>query len=189
MTIFGALHLAVQRWKLPRESLAVLMVLPLAIFAPISNPAWREALGARTFLLPLRWHWYEWLGVVVPLVMLSWFAQVARRSAAKSAAGSPIRPVVEHICRRVVVAGLLGVAGSILISTVPALERFIPTEPMRTLHFVYLMWIFMGGGLLGEYALRDRPGRWLLLLLPLCTAFYLANRLVCPTSPHIEWPG
>jgi len=186
MAVFGAFHLAVQAWKQPHPSLAMLLVpLGAASLWPVPNEAWHEVLHTRAFLFPLRWHWYEWLSLAAVLVVLARFAQVARRD---STAGR-VRPVVAHICRRVVLAGLLGVVGSLVITTVPALERFIPTEPMRTQHFVYLLFVFLGGGLLGEHFLRNRPGRWLLFLLPICLAFFASNRLVYPTSPHIEWPG
>jgi hypothetical protein len=60
---------------------------------------------------------------------------------------------------------------------------------MRVLHFVYFCWIFLGGGLLGEYVLRDRPLRWSALLLPILLASYLANALTYRSSPQVEWPG
>jgi hypothetical protein len=182
MAAFGAFHLAVQAWKVPRKAWATALLLPpLGIFfGRVHNEAWHEVLATRRFLFPLRWHWYEWLGVVVPLAMLVWFARIARR---KQAA------LVDHICWRVVLAGCLGVAASTVISTVPAFERLIPSEPMRTLHFVHLLWVFLGGGLLGECVLRNRRGRWLAWLLGLCAVFFLADRLVYPASPHVEWPG
>lgn len=181
MAAFGAFHLAVQRFGLgnmPRRALALLV--PLAVFWPAPNEAWREVLSTRPYLFPLRWHWYEWVGVAVPLVMLGWYAWVAKRSSAH---------LVEHISRRVVLAGIIGIAGSIVITTVPLLEPLIPTEPMRTLHFVYFLFVFLGGGLLGEHWLQHRPGRWLLFFAPLCLVFFLSNTLVYRSSPHIEWPG
>lgn len=191
MAIFGAYHLVIQGWKLPRPvGVALLTAAPFAAIvflsvawpamAPVPNPAWREALTIRRFLFPLRWHWYEWLGVVVPLGMLLWYAQTGRRAGLL---------VVAHISGRLVLAGALGVLGSVIISTVPALERFIPTEPMRMLHLVYLLWILLSGGLLGEYVLRDRPLRWIMFLAPLCVAFFLGSHLSYRASPQVEWPG
>lgn len=190
MAVFGTFHLGIQGWKSPRWVMA--LFLPLLFFgallwssaggdfAPGHNQAWHEVLASRPYLFPLRWHWYEWVGVAVPLALLTRFGQIAERHAASVAA---------RISRRVVAAGILGVAGAVLISTVPALEHLIPAEPMRTLHFVYVFFVFVGGGLLGEHVLRDRPSRWLLFFVSLCTVFFLSNRLVYRASPHIEWPG
>ena len=187
MAIFGAFHLAVQAWKLPQPSPAMFLLLSFggAFWLLIPNAAWREVLATRPYLFPLQWHWYEWLSLAAVLIVLAWFAQVARRDAGAGC----VRPTVEHISRRVLLAGILGIAGSLAITTVPAFERFIPTEPMRTLHFVYLLVVFLGGGLLGEHFLRDRPGRWLAFLVPICLAFFISNPLFYPSSPHIEWPG
>jgi len=182
MALYGAFHLTVQAWKLPLRAAPVLILVPLwaTSLVPAPNAAWRDVLATRPFLFPLKWHWYAWLGVVVPLVLLGWFAQVARREGSTR---------VAHICRRLVLAGILGVAGSLLISTVPGLEPLIPAEPMRTLHFLYILFVLLGGGLLGQHVLRDRPGRWLLFLTPVCLAFLVSNHLFYPASPHIEWPG
>ena len=185
MALFGAFHLAIQRfgaWKL----LAMAPLIPLFAFGaprgPVANDAWREVLSTRPYLFPLRWHWYEWLGVIAPLAILTWFARFGRT-------GAPACSLVNQVSRRAVLAGVLGVAGAILITTVPAFERFIPTEPMRTLYFVYFLLVFLGGGLLGERVLRNHPVRWLLFLAPLCLVFFFSHRLSYPSSPHIEWPG
>lgn len=190
MAAFGAFHLAIQAWKLPKQAfgrraaapalVCLLAPFSLLFWGPASNRAWLEVVWSRRYLFPLRWHWYEWLGVVVPLAMLAWYARVARRDGFL---------LVAHISRRVVLAGILGVAGAIVISVVPAFRPLVPAEPMRALHFVYLLWILLGGGLLGEHVLANRPWRWLAWLAPLCVVFFLADRLVYPASPHIEWPG
>jgi hypothetical protein len=182
MALFGAVHLAFQAWKLPARLSAALLLVPLwgAFLGPISNPAWREVIASRPYLFPLRWHWYQWLGVLVPLVFLVWSTRIARRRNWR---------LVEHVSRRAVAAATVGVAVAIVISTVPAFEPMVPVEAMRTMHFVYVLSLLLGGGLLGEYVLRDRPGRWALFLAPLCLTFFLANTLGYSASPHIEWPG
>jgi hypothetical protein len=182
MAVIGACHLAFQAWRTHRPVQAISAAIPLALFAigPVPNPVWRQVVASRSFLLPLHWHWYEWLGVIGPLAMLVWYARLGEQRGL---------PVLARISRRVVLAGSLGVIGAVATSTLPPLERFIPTEPMRVLHFVYFCWIFLGGGLLGEFVLRDRPLRWSALLLPILLASYLANALTYRASPQVEWPG
>jgi hypothetical protein len=182
MAVIGACHLAFQGWRPHRPEKAISAVIPLTVLAigPVPNPVWRQVVESRSFLLPLHWHWYEWLGVIGPLAMLVWFAHLGDRRGLA---------LVGHISRRVVLAGGLGVIGAVVISVLPPLERFIPTEPMRVLHFVYFCWIFLGGGLLVEYVLRDRPMRWVVFLAPILIAAYLANALTYHSSPQVEWPG
>jgi hypothetical protein len=45
------------------------------------------------------------------------------------------------------------------------------------------------GGFLGEYVLKDRAWRWLVLLIPLSVGMFLAQRSLFRASAHIEWPG
>jgi len=51
-----------------------------------------------------------------------------------------------------------------------------------------VMFVMMGG-FLGEYLLRDRAWRWLVLLVPLSMGMFLAQRELFPASAHLEWPG
>ena len=153
-----------------------------------ANQPWRELLATRPYLFPLRWHWHEWLGVVAPVLLLLWFAQLAKRMAGE-ASSSRIEPVVKQTCHRAVVAGALGVAAAIAITTIRFYEGLIPTEPMRTLQFVYFVFLFFGGGMLGNFILRSQPLRWLLCFAPICMVFFLSNRLVYGASPHMEWPS
>jgi hypothetical protein len=185
MAAAGALHLMFLAWRQP-----VAKAYPAAGFASAAllsipllgggNDAWREVLATRWYLFPLQWPWYAWLGVVVPVALLAWFAQLEQGS------GSP----VGFISRRLILSGLIGVAGGVFISVTPGLERLIPAEPMRTLHLFTLMTVLLGGGILGERFLRDRVARWALVFVPLATAMCVPQLLVLyPNSPHIEWPG
>jgi hypothetical protein len=48
--------------------------------------------------------------------------------------------------------------------------------------------LLFGGGLLGEYVLKNRVWRWLVLFIPLCAGMFLAQRALFPASSHFEWP-
>ena len=68
-------------WKKKDRALATfaVLLLPLGwIFEPASD-AWRQAAATRNFYFLSRWHWYEWVGVFAPLVLLALFAKIARR--------------------------------------------------------------------------------------------------------------
>lgn len=189
MAIFGAFHLAVQAWEKPRKLWLLVVMVAAAVLLlifiganlkSVPNTAWHEVLASRPYLFPLKWPWYGWSCTVAVLVALGWFARIARRREL---------PLVERISRRVVLAGIVGIVGSILITTIPGLERLIPTEPMRTLHFVYFMLVFLGGGLMGECVLHNHRSRWLFFLLPIVLVFFLFNRWVYSSSPYVEWPS
>lgn len=175
MAFFGAYHLAFQAVRLPRSAKG-----PAAI--PLFDPAgeaWREALATRSHHYPLRWAWYEQLGAVAPLVLLEWFARLGRRLDA---------PLLAHVSRRLALSGGFAVAGAVVITLVPGFERLIPAQTMRALHLVYILLFLLGGGLLGQYVLRNRL-RWILLFVPLVAVMAYAGKQLYPASPHVEWPG
>jgi hypothetical protein len=176
--MFGCMHLVILAWKPPRRSAG--LALPALPFWPPSNAAWRELLATRRDWLVFQWTWYEWLGAVGPIVLLSWFGRLAARS------GAAVR---KHLCNRLAISGGLMVGAAIVVNLVPQLERFVPVQPMRTLHLLYIVLFLVGGGLLGEWLLRDHAWRWAMLFLPICAGMFYAERQTFPSSQHIEWPG
>jgi hypothetical protein len=120
MAVAGALHLAFLAWR-PRWPALAAGLLPLVVLGG-GNEAWRELLATRWYLFPLGWPWYAWLGVVVPMGLLAWFARLEQGRSGP----------VSHVSRRLMGSGLLGVIAGITVSVTPGLERLIPAEPMRT---------------------------------------------------------
>lgn len=188
MAVFGAFHLTFQAWEAPRKpwiwivssSAALFLLLFLFRLKPVPNPAWREILSSRPYLFPLLWPWYVWICTAAVLATLYWFVNIAHTRALR---------LVEHLSRRIVLSGIVGIAGAVIITCVPAFEWLIPAEPMRTLHFVYFLFVFLGGGLLGETVLQRRPLRWLLFLGSIAGVFFITNKIVYSASPYIELPG
>lgn len=155
-------------------------LLPLGwIFEPASD-AWRQAAATRLFYFVLRWHWYEWLGVFAPLALLWWFRDLAR---------SRNQAVLSRIAERLVYFGVFQLAIALLMLLPPQLERLRPLEPMRFLHLVYLLFVLLVGGLLGQYVLKSHALRWLLLFLPLSAGMFYAQRQMFPATAHLELPG
>jgi hypothetical protein len=70
----------------------------------------------------------------------------------------------------------------------PELERLRPFEPMRYLHLLYIIFLIIAGGLLGEYVLRRRVYRWVLIFVPLTAGMFFAQRQMYSGSPHLELP-
>ena len=165
--------------------LAVAMVLPLGwIFEPASD-AWRQAAATRGFYYPARWHWYEWLGLIAPLILLCSYWMFLKRGERSGSDGKALRSLV----RSLLYYGLFQTAAGLLIMLPPSLERLRPFEPMRYLHLLYLLFFLVAGGLMGRYVLDRRVYRWLLLFLPLSAGMFYAQRQTYPASAHLELPG
>jgi len=82
--------------------------------------------------------------------------------------------------------GVFQLIVGLVIMLPPSLERLRPFEPMRYLHLLYICFFLIIGGLLGQYLLRRRVYRWLLLFVPLTMGMLYAQFRMYPDSPHLE---
>ncbi len=156
---------------------ALLTAIPLA---PRASPAYHEAAKLHAYLYIQHWAWYEWLGIAAPLLLFWWFARVARQRQWSS---------IARVSRAFVVYGLIFVLVSLVVDIPPRFESLARLQPMRNLHLLYIVMFVIIGGFLGEYVLRDRMLRWLVLFVPLSLGMFLAQRSLFPASAQVEWPG
>lgn len=180
MAAIGAVHIAIMVfWNRDRVISIAAAAVPL-LAVPLGPAAWREVLETRRHLFPLRWAWYEWLGVVVPLLFLFWFSTHAIKHS---------QPTAARVSRRIAVSTAIFIAVAILVSVAPALETLIPAQPMRGMHLAFLLFFFFLGGWLGGAFCKTNLLRWTALLLPVCLAMSCWQWRTYPATPHIEFPG
>ena len=155
-------------------------LLPFGIsFDPPSSAYHQVALSHSYFYL-LRWQWYGWVGAVAPLAILWWFSRIAR---------SRKIPNLELMCRALIVYELVYLLASVVVSIPARFESLARLQPMRSLYLLYVLFFLFAGGLLGEYVLKNRVWRWVVLFVPLCAGMSLVQRGLFPASAHVEWPG
>jgi hypothetical protein len=168
------------RWRtLGAPGLAALLWLPIPLaLAPSS--AYHEAAKRHAYHYIQNWAWYELLGIVAPLVLFWWFGRIARRREWR---------MVERVSRACTLCGLIYLVGAVLVDLPARFEALARLQPLRSLHFLYIVMFVMMGGFFGEYVLQNRVWRWLLLFVPLSGGMFLAQRALFPASAHLEWPG
>lgn len=165
----------------PRAAIAAaVMFLPLGISFHSPSPAYREIVQMRPYFFIPRWHWYEWLGIVGPLLLLWWFSRLARKHR---------REAVNLLCRALIIFELVYFVLALAITIPPQLLALVRYQPMRSLQLVYLLMFLILGGWLGRWVLRNRVWVWIVLFVPICAGMYCAQRALFPSTPHIEWPG
>jgi hypothetical protein len=181
MAFFGGLFLIFLAWRPPAKNVPAFAALlfPLAFLFQRAPAAWQEAMRTRSHYFLLRWHWYELLGVVAPLVLLWWFNEIGKGRGWRD---------LPHLCRRMVALTAFSILGALVVST-PQFVRLAPFQPMRSLYIIYLLLFLFLGGMLGHFVLQRKPLRWLMLFLPLAAGMFYAQRHEWPASAHIEWPG
>jgi hypothetical protein len=154
-------------------------MLPFGITLDPPPAAYHEVALRQPSHFILRWEWYEWLGVIGPVILFWWFARLARGRGMKN---------VELVSRAIVPVVLVAVVAAIILSSSVRLEALARLQPLRCLALCYILLIAVGGGLLGEYVLQARIWLWLGLFVPLSFGMFLAQRRLFPASAHIEWP-
>lgn len=166
-----------------RRAVAEVPVSLALIGIPIAEQGvaeYHEAAKVHAYHYIQHWTWYEWLGVVAPLILLLYFAQIARKRN---------WVMLSRVSWAFAIYGAIYLVGALAVDLPARLERFARIQPLRSLHLEYVFLFLCIGGVLGEYVLKERSWRWLVLFVPLCIGMYLAQRALFPQSAHIEWPG
>jgi hypothetical protein len=161
-------------------SLGFFQRLPDSFHLGAAQEPYRATLYSRTFFFAWAWAWYEWAGIVLPIVIL--FA-VARTSV------SALNPAAARLCRALLLLGLISAAAFLFFSSSPYFDDFVRLQPMRSFQLIYVVMFLLLGGLAGEYLLREKIWRWLLLFVPVSIAMYAVDRSLYPHSHHLELPG
>jgi hypothetical protein len=166
--------------KFDRRSAGLACLLPFGISFEPPSAAYHQVALAHPYFYLLQWRWYEWLGAIAPIGILWWFSRIARSRQLRN---------LDLLCRALIVYELVYLLVS-LVLTIPArFEALARLQPMRSLYLLYVLFFLFAGGLLGEYALKNRVWRWAALFVPLCAGMFVAQRSLFPASAHIEWPG
>lgn len=154
-------------------------VLPFGLTLDPPPAAYHQIALRQPYFYIQRWQWYEWLGLIGPVVLFWMLARFARRRNMNN---------LELVSRAVIPFVLVATAAAIVLSIPPRFEALARLEPLRCLALTYMLLIVIGGGLAGQYLLRRQVWRWLALFIPLCLGMYSAQRQLFPASAHIEWP-
>lgn len=147
-------------------------------FQPLS-PAYRQVLDMRTFFFSYRWHWYEWLGAILPLILLYWFSRITVRNTL---------PAFRRIALASIPFGIVSIAVFLFLGSSDRWINFVRLQPMRSFQVIYILFYILLGGLLGEYVLQARTWRWIALFAPLALGMAAYGRSMYPASRAVEWP-
>lgn len=161
------------------RSAALALLLPLGLFDRPSA-AYHQVALLHSYHYPMLWRWYEWLGALAPIAILWAYSRLARARGMRNLA---------LLCRALVIYELICIPAALIVSVPERFESLARLQPMRSLYLVYVLFFLITGGFLGEFVLKNRIWRWLLLFVPLCAGMFAAQRALFPASAHIEWPG
>jgi hypothetical protein len=162
--------------------LAVLGWVLCAVIFIVTRPAdpsvaYNRAALSRSYFFLSSWRWYEYPGLLMPLLLLG-LAGASRR-APWPARTLAIAATIVGGCALLVSMCFVHRSGSLLLARLQVLRAF---------HFVYLAGVLLAGGMLATLAQR-RKHMLAALYVPLLLIMFVAQRLTYPASSHVEWPG
>jgi hypothetical protein len=162
-----------------RTDALVASVLP-AIPLTQASPAYHEAAKMHAYHYIQHWAWYELIGLVAPIALFLWFANIARRKGWTN---------VVLLCRAFIIYNVIYIVAALVVDLPERFESLARLQPLRSLHLLYMVMFVIMGGLLAEFVLRNRVWRWIALFAPLALGMYAAQRGLFPASATVEWPG
>ena len=182
---FGLLWIVLERiesrtnWRIATPEALIAPLLLGVPFSPTSQ-AYHESARMHSYFYIQDWQWYEWLGLLGPIVLLWWFGRIATMRQ---------KPLLARACRVFALYGIIYFIVALAVDLPPALERLARIQPLRSLHLLYIFLFICIGGFLGEHFLKNKVWRWMVLFLPLSIGMFVAQRELFPASAHVEWPG
>jgi hypothetical protein len=183
MATFSLALALILLWREARSSRAnyasTFAIFPLALFPPVTT-AYRQGLENHSYFFLLRWEWYEWLGIVGPLIILWLVGRMARRRHLLE---------LEALGASAVIFGVLFFVVALAITIPPQFARLAELQPMRSLQVIYILLLAISGGAFAEYLLKGKLWRWLILFVPLAGGMFCAQRQLFPATAHLELPG
>jgi hypothetical protein len=162
-------------WALAAVALGSAVVIQAS--APRETPDYVWAAMTRYYWFPLRWQWYEQIGLLAPLLVL--FALGRSESNAKW----------RLLARSAIVLGTISLAVALIFARAGLATHLVARlQPLRCFQMVYEVMILLLGAWVGQRWLKQSVMRWCLMLTILGGVMFFAQRSTYPASAHFELP-
>jgi hypothetical protein len=172
-----------RRWAIYACALAVVIAAGLYGFtfhAPVSA-AYEAAQRSRTYIFLSEWRWYELLGVVLPLSLLSVAAFRLRLS-----------HVAGRLSAACVLAGTTSLVCSVLFVHPAGPGLLARLQMLRMFQLIYIVGVLLLGGGIGAFFVKKGAG-WRSIeigaLAALAAAMFFVQTAAFGHSNHLELPG
>jgi hypothetical protein len=166
-------------------SFAVLAAAVIKAMAQPESTAYIRVAMTRYYWFLSQWHWYEMLGLVAPLAILSLVAFGRQRSmTGKDDAYVEAR---KSLARVAVAIGATAIVIALAFAREGAATHLVARlQPLRCFQMIYILMILAIGATLGEKVLRGRAWGWIATFGLLGSVMFFVQRSTYPHSPHLE---
>ena len=159
---------------------AVMVASGVQLSSPMESAAYQKVMLTRNYWFLSQWHWYEWAGLVVPLMIVSVVGLGRRHNNDAARVG---------LSRVAMVSGGTAIAVALLFAREgAAVHQVARLQPLRVFQLVYLVMILLAGAALGERMLQRQRWRWIAAFSVLAAVMALADHEIFPASRHLELP-
>jgi hypothetical protein len=159
----------------------VAMAAGMQLAAPPESEVYRRVMLTRDYWFLSQWHWYEWIGLVAPLLILSVIAMGLRREGDDARVG---------LARMAVVAGWTATTVAMLFARTGMSTHLVARmQPLRIFQQAYVVMILVLGAWMAERVLQRRAMRWVVVFSLLTAVMVTAERRTFPASTHLELPN
>jgi hypothetical protein len=171
-------------WLLSTGVLCIVSVIVSSILRIVGAPEssdYRQVAMSRYYWFLSQWHWYEWMGLAGPMLILGFtaFARARRGD----------NPARIALARMSVTAGFASVLIALLFATPHAESLLVARlQPLRIFQIVYTVMILFVGAQLSIW-LGKRKLHWVATFGLLATIMFFSERQTFPSSAHIELPN
>ena len=171
------------RWSVAVGFLVVAVVCATSVqlMSPAESPVVLRAELTRSYCFLANWQWFEWMGLLGPMILLGWAAYRMRESDRRGG---------RAMSEMAVIAGITAMVLALLFARVGASRYTVAwLQPLRVFQVVYLILTVVLGAAMGEWMLRGHLWRWIVAFAVIGAPMLLLSRSATPHGPHVEWPG
>jgi hypothetical protein len=153
----------------------------LQAIAPAESADYVRIAMTRPYWFLAAWRWYEALGLLAPMAILTWARRRVVRGDSRDALGA--------LARMGVAAGATACVVALGFARAGARTHLVARlQPLRVFQIVYVVMILLLGGLLAQRVLGRSLLRWGAAVLLLGGIMFAAERVTYPGSEHFEGP-
>ena len=146
----------------------------------VESPAYLAAVVTRYYYFLYRWRWYELVGVLAPLVLLTVYCRSTRL---QRSANSIV------LARTCLTAGLTSITISLLFARPGSRSHLISAlQTIRPFIWIYFLMFLLLGGLLARFWLHRSALRWTVFFLIAGAGMTFEQHQAYPSSAQVELP-
>jgi hypothetical protein len=124
-----------------------------------------------------RWHWYERIGIIAPLLLMLVAAFRTRRGS-----------TISNVCITSIAVGATAILASACFVHTDGSYFLARIQLLRTFQVIYAVGVLLLGGFFAKYLSGRRVPLGALLLLLVSGLMLFVQKQVYTTSAHVEWP-